>query len=491
MNEQARFYTAQQVKSGEQKAAKDCQVEMYALMERAGLAVFQTIKRQFPSARRVLVCCGGGNNGGDGYVVARMLLEAGVKVELWSAVDIEKLTGDAKSAYQAYISAGGRVEKPALAIVSDVELIVDAILRTGLTGEVRVAQRSLIELINAHSAKVISVDIPSGLCADTGSVLGVAIEAFYTVTFIGMKQGLVTGQARNHTGKFVYDGLGVSETFHRQNVPATLAIDSRCWQSSLPKRKPASHKSTHGKVALIGGEQGFSGAIILSGNASARSGAGLTAVLTNEVSIVPMLNHCPEVMVSNWQSMAFVAKRVDWSDAIALGPGLSTSNHARSLFELVRRYDKAKVLDADALTLLAENPFKDDNRILTPHPGEAARLLACSIKEVESNRFQAVTQLQQIYGGVIVLKGAGTLVHDGQTIYVCTAGNAGMGSGGMGDVLTGVIVSLLAQGMSLSDAALTGVQLHSVAADELATEFGSRGLLASDLIPAIRRLMNQ
>ncbi|GLT17841.1 bifunctional NAD(P)H-hydrate repair enzyme Nnr [Vibrio zhanjiangensis] len=485
------LYSAAQVKSGEVKAAKAKSVAMYELMLRAGSEVFEVMRHQYPNCKRLLVVCGGGNNGGDGYVVARLALEAGIEVSVWQSVAKDKLSGDALTAYHDYLAVGGSVEAPDFSKELDADCIVDAILGTGLTGSVRADTAQLIEYLNHSGIKIISVDLPSGLSSDTGRSLGVSVKALHTVSFIGLKCGLFTAQARDFTGDVHFRGLGVDDEFDKQNTPKAHLLTTVSDFAPLLRRNKSAHKGHHGKALIIGGHQGMGGASLLSSQACMRVGAGLTALLTHPDNTIASTIACPEVMASSWQDKTSVEFRLSqWCDCVAIGPGLGTDSHSKRMFDKVCTSEVNKVLDADALNLLAANPNRDNQRILTPHPAEAARLLECSVDNIEHDRYLAVEKLYGRYGGVIVLKGAGTLIFDGKHTYVCNAGNPGMATAGMGDVLTGVIVGLLAQGESLVSAAVKGVMIHSLAADRDARHKGERGLCASDLLPHIRFLAN-
>ncbi|MCG3728686.1 NAD(P)H-hydrate dehydratase [Vibrio cincinnatiensis] len=485
------FYTPQQVKRGELLAAKAQGLDLFRLMERAGQAVFTVALAQYPGSHHWLVCCGSGNNGGDGYIVARLAQSVGIQVTLWQYGDPERLQGDARTAYYHWIDSGGEVFPCAETLPDGVDVVIDGLLGTGVKGVVRSAMQNVIETINGSDIPVVAIDIPSGLCSQTGTVLGSAIYAQHTISLIGLKQGLVTGKARDHVGQLHFAGLGVEETFNSQNTATLTAIDSKAAQKALPLRKRTAHKGQHGKVLLIGGNSGMGGAAILAAQACVRTGSGLTAALVQSDNTKPLLVSCPEVMTADWADKAVFDHRLNWCSVLAIGPGLGRDMIAQQLMACVQSINKPKVMDADALYFLAQSACYDEQRIITPHPAEAARMLDCDVENIEADRFQAVKALQQKYGGVVVLKGAGTLVCNGQDVYVCLAGNPGMASGGMGDVLTGIIVSLLAQGLSLFDAAKVGVLIHSQAADQNAEEFGERGLLASDLIPHLRRLVNR
>ncbi|MDO6500835.1 NAD(P)H-hydrate dehydratase [Photobacterium sanguinicancri] len=484
------LYLAETVKAGERQAAETMQLAMYTLMERAGAAVFECLKGHYPATTSLLICSGGGNNGGDGYVVARLALSAGMTVDVWHLGDANQLTGDAATARDAWLAAGGRISAPKTKLPHDIDVVIDALLGTGLSGSVRDDTSQLITTINQAHKPVIAVDLPSGLCADTGRILGGAIQAKKTVTFIGVKQGLTTGQASNVVGELYFAGLGVNTIFDSQQQPSAFALTDTIIPTRLTQRRRTAHKGDYGRVTCFGGDLGMAGAIRLAAEACLRTGAGLTAVVTRPDNVLSIVTARPEIMVQGWQEKAHeIRQQRDWSDVIVLGPGLGTDDWGKALYFHLADCEKKMVLDADGLNLLALSPDYKNNRIITPHPGEAARLLMCSIADVESDRFLAVKRLQQKYGGVAVLKGAGTLVFDGMQFYVCRAGNPGMATGGMGDVLSGIIGSLLGQNLSLSDAAVLGVFLHSKAADLCAQE-GERGMIASDLFPYIRQLVN-
>ncbi|MGR5149871.1 NAD(P)H-hydrate dehydratase [Photobacterium alginatilyticum] len=484
------LYRAEQVRHGEQLAARAMQLEMYQLMERAGQAVFSHFRQQYPEAASLLVCCGGGNNGGDGYVVARLAWESGLAVTLWQLGPPERLSGDAARARDAWLACGGTITPPQPRVPDSAEVIVDALLGTGLKGSVREDSAGLISLINQAGRPVVAVDVPSGLCADTGNILGTVIQAQSTVTFIGLKQGLCTGQAAQYCGEVLFAGLGVDDAFCQQVQPSAYRICQDAVRQCLPRRGRTAHKGDHGRVLCAGGDVGMAGAIRLAAEACARSGAGLTAVITQPDNVLSIVTARPEIMVQGWQEKAHeISQRLEWADVIVIGPGLGQSDWSKALLFHFDATEKTMVVDADGLNLLALSPDYKNNRIMTPHPGEAARLLNTTVAAVEADRFAAAQSLQQKFGGVVVLKGAGTLINDGRQCWVCTAGNPGMATGGMGDVLSGIIGALAGQGLSLSEAARTGVWIHSTAADLCARE-GERGVLASDLFPYIRQLVN-
>lgn len=492
MTEQGRvLYTVQEVKDGEQRVAEELEIQMFDLMERAGNAVFEHIQRVYPHSHKIDVYCGSGNNGGDGYVVARLAKQEGYSVTLFQLGSVAKPDSDAAKAVQLWLEIGGEInefEKDSL-IQSD--LIVDALLGTGFSGELRKEYSEVITTINNADVDTLSIDVPSGLNANTGQISNVCVEAKYTISFIGQKRGLYTGQAAQYTGEVVFAGLGVSEAFYKINHSNCKIITRADIAQILKPRSKTMHKGQNGRVACLGGDRGMFGAIRLTSESCARVGAGLTRVVTQPENVSALVSARPEIMVFDWRGNSNeINDHLEWCDVIAIGPGLGQTSWGRSLVGYSRTVEKPVVYDADALTLLAKTPDFNRRRVITPHPGEAARLLHCTIEEVESDRFASVKRLQRKYGGVVVLKGAGTLVYDGTSYWVCNAGNPGMATGGMGDVLTGIIAGLISQGLSLEEASCVGVWIHSTAADLSAQQEGERGLLASDLFPYIRKLVN-
>ncbi len=487
------LFTTQQIREGEAGAAKMAGIELYELMERAGHAVFDLCQRCYPQAKKVAVLCGGGNNGGDGYVTARLLVQAGIQVTLFQNGDAARLSGDAARARDAWLATQNEIiDSQTFYPASHYDVIIDALLGTGLNLTVRPNMAQLIERINQSGAPVISVDVPSGLSADTGRVLGAAVKASHCITFIGTKQGLVTGQARAYTGELHFAGLEVEDKLLSLCTPSAVGLQSSDLQRYRPQRSADAHKGDNGKLLAVGGNHGMGGAIRMAAQASMRCGAGLVSVLTHADSVLALQTACPEVMAQQWPGDPdTLNQKCQWAGALLLGPGLGRDEWAQQAFSGVSHFAAPKIFDADALNLLAEAPYQDEERIITPHPGEAARLLHCRVSEVEADRFAAVKELQRRYAGVVVLKGAGTLIYDGQSCHVCLAGNAGMATAGMGDMLSGVIAGLLAQKMPLNLAARLGVLLHSCAGDLSASQQGSIGLMATDLLPYLRLLINR
>ncbi|MEQ1528652.1 MAG: NAD(P)H-hydrate dehydratase [Methylococcales bacterium] len=482
-----KLYTAAQAREFDRIAIDNFGIPGFELMSRAGIAVFQLLQQRWPKATSIAIFCGAGNNAGDGYIVAKLALERGLTVHVLSVVDTALLKGDAQSAYQAFIDAQGQVESYQTGQAVNVDVIVDALLGTGLDRVVSGVYGNAINTINDSGAAVLAVDIPSGLHADTGVVMGSSVRADATISFIALKQGLFTGQAADYCGEISYASLAVPEQVFADVTPSSTLITAQPW----PRRQRCSHKGSYGHVLVIGGEQGFSGAVRLAGEGALRVGAGLVTIATRAAHAGFINLTRPELMVHGIEHAEQLTTLLAKVDVIVIGPGLGQSDWAKSLFNTVLTADLPMVVDADALNLLAMTPLRKQHWVLTPHPGEAARLMACSNLTIRQDRFKAVSTIQREYGGIAVLKGNGTVIASAHEIAIARTGNPGMASGGMGDVLSGVIAGLVAQGWSLLDAAQQGVYVHGLAADSAAAQQGERGLLAGDLMAHLRQLVNQ
>ncbi len=485
------LYRAAQVRELDRIAIEEFAVPGEVLMTRAGQAAFAALRAHWPDSRSIVVLCGTGNNGGDGYVVARLAREAGLDVTVLQLGDAARVGGAARLARDALLAAGAAVTPYAGQSLQGYDVVVDALLGTGLERPLEGLWRDAVAAIRGAPGHVLAIDIPTGLHADRGSVLGAAVKADLTITFIGVKQGLLTGQGLDACGTLLYDDLGVPGALFRRLVPAAVAGGALRLRRVLPPRARDSHKGCFGHVLVVGGEQGMSGAPRLAGEAAARCGAGLVSIATRAAHAAVLNLSCPELMVHGAEDAAALRPLFSRATVLAIGPGLGVGKWARCMLAACLESPLPKVMDADALTLLAQEPLRRDDWVLTPHPGEAARLLGVSSRDIQADRFHAVREIQERYGGVCVLKGAGTLIQGrGRATVVCTAGNPGMAAGGMGDVLTGVIAALLAQGLGPMAAACHGAILHARAGDRAARE-GERGLLAGDLMSCLRHLVNE
>lgn len=491
----ARLYSAAQVRALDERAIQTAGIPGYTLMCRAASAAFQVLRERWPQAHRIAVLCGPGNNGGDGYEIARLARAAGLHVDV-ARVGSLPANGDAVTAHAAWVAEGGEVVEFgasfACGALSQADVIVDAIFGIGITRAVTGPAADAIAAINARrpTQGVLAVDLPSGLDADTGAVHGAAVRADVSVSFIGRKLGLYTGAGPDHAGRRAFTDLDVPAGLIAAS-PSLAELQSESeLRLRLPRRARGAHKGAHGHALLVGGESGMAGAILLAVRGALRSGAGLVSVATRAAHAPALVSAQPEGMFHGVEEASALDALVDRADALALGPGLGTGAWSEALFERALRANKPLVLDADALNLLARTPETrlPEGSILTPHPGEAARLLGCDTAQVQRDRLAAVQALRDRFRAVIVLKGAGSIV-GGERMAVCPYGNPGMGVGGSGDVLTGVIVALRAQGLDAEVAAATGVLVHALAGDRAAAG-GERGMLPSDLVETLRAVVN-
>ncbi len=526
------LYTAKQVRALD-AAAVAGGIDSFDLMQRAGASLLHVLLDRWPACREVLVFTGPGNNGGDGFVVAALAARQGMSVTVLMLAPAERLLNDARRAYDmvaelaADSESGQRLRLlPAsdddsatlLAQAGASAVVIDAMLGTGINGDLRAPFNRVVNAINAAKQPVIAADVPTGLNSDTGDVVSEAVRATVTVTFIGLKQGLFTAAGPDHCGDIVYDRLDVpTHTFGHPDVgaPSGRRLDI---QAVLPLLKPrhfTAHKGDSGHVLVLGGDKRLGGAAIMAAEAAARAGAGTVTLVTRPAHVSPTLARRPEVMVRGIGGKG--AKREELSQGlddlvtghsvIVLGPGLGQSDWSRRLLRAViqvqQRRELYMVLDADALNLLALMreeicpglSLPQTKWVVTPHPGEAARLLGCNTADVQVDRFAAARQLQQQWAAVALLKGAGTVIASKSETDICTEGNPGMASGGMGDVLAGITGGLMAQlmrnGHDLVDVVRCAACVHGESADLAAADSGQRGMLATDLLPYVQALVSQ
>jgi NAD(P)H-hydrate epimerase len=479
-------YSAAQVRAMDRAAIEREGIPGIALMRRAGAAALDCLRRAWPAARRLLVVCGRGNNGGDGYVLARLAQAAGLEVTVAALVEPARLAGDAAAAFADFAAAGGRAVAFSKVLLARQELVADALLGTGLDRPVTGGMRDCIAAVNASGLPVLALDVPSGLDADSGHARGAAIVATRTITFAGLKAGLYLGDAREHAGTIEFAGLALPASVRAGMAPMLRRMDASLLASALPKRRRGAHKGEHGRVLIIGGHA-MAGAARLAGEAALRTGAGLVAVATSEASASAIVGRRPELICHAATTAARLRPLLNAADAVAIGPGLGLDRRAKLLLAPALAVGKPLVVDADALSLVASRPRRRSHWILTPHPGEAARLLDCRTATVQRDRLAALAAIRERYGGTCVLKGAGTLVSSAAGApWVCDRGNPGMATAGAGDVLTGIIVALAAGGAASELAAAAGVLLHAVAGD-LAAASGERGVIAGDLVAQLHR----
>ncbi|OWJ98470.1 bifunctional ADP-dependent NAD(P)H-hydrate dehydratase/NAD(P)H-hydrate epimerase [Pseudomonas sp. A46] len=461
----------------------------FELMRRAAHATWRALRRRWPDVGCLTVLAGRGNNAGDGYLVAALAQRAGWRVRVLALSAPDALMGDAALARDEALAADVRPQ-PWSECAPLEGVVLDALLGTGLAGAVREPYAQAIRLLNASALPVLAVDIPSGLCADTGRVLGVAVRADLTVTFIGLKLGLFTADAPDQVGELVFDDLQADPAM----VAATPRVADRLSLGNLPRLAPrlrTAHKGQLGHLLVVGGDLGLGGASLLSAESALRAGAGLVSLATRPDHVPAALARRPEVMCAGVRSANQLLALARQADVLVVGPGLGQGAWGRSLISAVSGLSAPQVWDADALNLLAADQAElPVGSVITPHPGEAARLLGVSTAEVQADRPRAARELAQRFQAVVLLKGAGSLVAapDGR-MALCDRGHPVMAGAGLGDVLAGLIGALLAQGLDPYGAACLAVWLHARAGEVLAP--GGRGLAASDLLPTIRQLLEE
>lgn len=484
----APLYDASALRALERNARAASRGDEFEWMRRAGQAAWRSVLEHWPQAVRIVVACGPGNNGGDGYVLARHALESGRDATVVRLAAHAPRSELARRACDDYLAARGRVATfDGTLPVAD--LVVDAVFGIGLSRAPDAEASALFDAIDASGVPVLALDVPSGVDADSGDVPGRAVRATRTLQFMAAHAGLHTGAALDHVGARSLDALDLPDAAWTGIEPVARLLGADALHGVMPPRRRDTHKGAHGHVLCIGGDAGMGGAIVLSAESALRCGAGLVTVATHAVHMAPLLSRRPECMVVAAGSAASIEDALRRASVLAVGPGLGRGPWGRGLFEAAAHSGKPCVFDADALFHLAAAPCALGDAVLTPHPGEAARLLRDS-GIASADRFAVARALVERHGCVVVLKGAGTIVAaPGRTPRVIDAGNPGMATGGMGDVLTGVVAALRAQGLDAFDAACHGALLHARAGD-MAARDGERGLLPSDLFAPLRMLAN-
>ncbi|KPP99839.1 bifunctional ADP-dependent NAD(P)H-hydrate dehydratase/NAD(P)H-hydrate epimerase [Marinobacter sp. HL-58] len=493
------LYSADAVREIDRYVIDQQGVDGFELMQAAAASAFRRLVRYWPEPGRILVLCGAGNNGGDGYLVAANAVRHGLSVDCIAVAPTEKLSGDARKAWKKSVADGVPVK--ALADLSDSEvsesiasagLIVDAMLGTGVTGAPREPFAAMIRHCNGAAAPVLGIDLPSGLNASTGTVAGDAVRADVTVTFIGLKAGLFTGQGAEFAGDVVFESLDTDDWASESGQqPLAHRVDWSRLHSSLPRRPKAAHKGRFGHVLIVAGDRGLGGAGMMAAEAASRSGAGMVTLATRPEYVAPALARCPSVMVQGLIHGSELPPLISAADVIVCGPGIGQGAWGQQMLQQVVASGKPRVLDADALNLMASRVAQPaDNHILTPHPGEAARLLECTVADIESDRIRAAEQIHELFGGVVLLKGAGTIVASGGVLPdIISGSNPGMATGGMGDVLSGILGSFYAQFGNARLSASAAAALHLEAANRASGTRGYMGLLPMDVIDALPQVL--
>ena len=459
-------------------------------MLRAGEMAWQCLQNHWPECQAISIYCGSGNNGGDGYVLARLARENGKKVCVYYLKEpgTELATEMLARIQQMDIPCRSfrASEKP------DCDLVVDAVFGSGLARPVSGEWADMIKTMNDTARPVLALDIPSGLSADTGAVMGCAVDADATIGFISINPGCLTGRGKQLTGQLVFSDLQVPDDLYDRIGAFAERLVVSDLRGLIHPRPLDSHKGDFGRLLLVGGDRGFAGAIQMAAMAACRAGAGLVTVATREGHAAVISAQVPELMISGCESSAALYPHLHAAEVVLIGPGIGQGRWARDLFSSVADSPCSLVIDADGLRLLAQNSDCNDKRVLTPHPGEAATLLSCSTAEIQQDRLTAAASIARLYGGVCVLKGAGTVIADANGLpAICDRGNPGMSVAGMGDVLAGIIAALMAQGLSPLQASRIAVWTHASAADLLVSTRGEIGLMATDLLLPVRKEINQ
>jgi hydroxyethylthiazole kinase-like uncharacterized protein yjeF len=496
------IYSTEQVRAFDRHAIEQLGIAGFELMQRAGGAALEFLRDHWPNAGSLLIYCGAGNNAGDGYVLAALAARRGLNARVVAATAPDGLRGDAAAALGLAREAGVEIIdfESGSAARADVraasaDLLVDGLLGTGLARDVEGRLAAAVAEINARAEAVLALDIPTGLDSDSGVVRGIAVEADATITFVGLKAGLYLGSGPACRGRLAFSDLGLPAEVFARTAPRLRRIDESDRAHLLRPRSRIAHKGLNGRVLIVGGAAGMSGAARLAAEAALRAGAGLVHAAVAPASVGAVMAGRPEIMC---RAVTDAEDFADWAaaaDVVVVGPGLGRSDWSERLAAAVFALDKPLVVDADALNILSGRGVRRACWVLTPHPGEAARLLGCSAAEVQAARDEAARRLAREFGAVAVLKGACSLVaqvteKESVSVAVCDYGNPGMATAGTGDVLSGVTGGLIAQFGLSAQTVETAVLVHALAGDDAARDGGERGLVASDLFAPIRRRVN-
>jgi NAD(P)H-hydrate epimerase len=490
------IYSSEQVRSLDRRATAELGIDAFELMCRAADAALRFLRHRWADARSLLIYCGPGNNGGDGYALAALATAAGLDARAVAVTDPADLRGAAAAAFETARKA--RVSIHGLSSARDTgfepDVVVDALLGTGLTRALGGDFMTAVAAINAATCPVLALDIPTGLDSDSGAVHGSAVGADATITFVGLKAGLFLGSGPELRGQLEFAGLELSDAIHAGMAPVLVRCDATDVAALFRPRSRISHKGLNGRVLVVGGATGMAGAARLAAEAALRAGAGLVHAAVAPDSVAQVMAGRPEIQCRGVDSPDEIADLVAAADVIVIGPGLGRDPWGERLAAALLGARHPLVADADALNFLARHPQQRQDWVLTPHPGEAGRLLGKSAAAVQGARAVAVCDLARRYGGITVLKGACSLIaQDNETSAdcpsVCDYGNPGMATAGMGDVLAGVIAAAIGQFGFSRRCVEAAVLAHALAGDDAAAD-GERGMVASDLLPHLRRRTN-
>jgi len=493
--------TAKEMQEIDRRTIKECGVPGPVLMERAGVAVAERIREMFEPGK-LIVLAGAGNNGGDGIVVGRELHNSGWHVKVFLLLKEDKLSPDCLAQYRIAKKVGVPIEFGTKIDRGDLHaaVVVDALFGTGLSKDIKGALADTVDLVNSTSVPIVSVDIPSGISSDDGKVMGTAIRATATVTFGAAKRGHVLYPGADHTGELFVENIGFPEEFF-DDVACNL-LDREEMLSIIPPRPRLSHKGDYGHVLVVAGSRGKTGSALMSARACLVSGAGLVTIGVPESLMDVYQSRVTEEMclplpdngdgTLSAKAAAAIGSFVAGSaDVLAMGPGIGVSDGTRAVLKkILKEVEKPIVMDADAINCLDKKSGELNKTsaplVITPHPGEFARISGMKIDKIEDDCIEAALSFSQEAGVTLVLKGVPTVVADAEgRAFINSTGNPSMAKAGSGDVLTGMIAAFVAQGLIPADAATLGVYMHGMAGDLAAARLGLHSVLASDIIASI------
>ncbi len=487
-----RLLTAKQMKRCDSYTIDTVGIPSRELMQRAANAAFREIMSGGFDLTKVLCICGTGNNGGDGLAVAMLLYKAGVDVEFFLCGDVSRMTEECEYRYYA-LQTVGATEQETLDL-TDVTLVVDAVLGIGISGEVRGIAADTIDTVSKSGLPVVALDIPSGINSDTGAIMGSALKAELTISFARLKPGHILYPGRTHCGKTIVADIGIEEDGIADDTLVIQSPEDTDIANMLPAREPHSHKGTYGRLLVVAGSEGMCGASYLSALGAYRSGAGLVELFVPKVNVPILQIKIPEAIVTAWEKdpAKLLRDRLRSANACVIGPGLGKSTDAICLVEEALGCNIPLLIDADGLGIISES---DDLKqvlkrrtvptVITPHLGEMSRLSGTDIKSISSDPIGSAAEFAREYGVICVQKDSATVISDGCSVFVNATGCSALAKGGSGDVLSGVIGAFLASGQSPIDSAVCGAYLHGKAGEIAAEEMSQYSVLASDTANSI------
>ena len=500
-----KLYTAKETKKIDNLAIKEKEISGYSLMQRAAEFALDVILKEFGPLEELVIFCAKGKNSGDGFLLGSLAKEFGLNVTIVTCCPSKEIKGVSSKAFKEMKASKARIisiNSIGKLKVSRKAVIVDALIGTGIKGNLRKNIKDSILALNRLGTKlpVVSLDIASGVNPDTGEVKDICVYADITITFVAQKRGCFTSIGKKVSGEVMYSDLEIPKKLFTKVTATSSIVNFEEYIDKVVYREQDAHKGNFGHVLVIGGDRGLGGAGLLASKAAVYSGAGLTSLVTRPEHVNASLVSCPEVMVKGVNSGQDLEEHLIKPTVIAIGPGLGQTAWSEQMIQRVfweaEKREVTVIMDADALNLIPKLKLSSKlprRLVLTPHPGEAATLLNTNVETIESDRFAYAAKIQKKFNATVVLKGSGTVIcHKKNGIQqwgVCNAGNPGMASGGMGDVLTGIIAGMLAQGLTPKEASEVGVDLHAKAADQASFDLGEVGLTPSDVIEELRYLL--